>query len=243
MLTKRHASALRLVAAAVLGGAYSFILLLRHLPAAVNGLSKVMAAVVILLVAFRFYRIKSFLSALLIFLFTNFVFLGVIIGSILLLHTESVKVNNGVVYFDISARVLLACALGAYVISLLIIRLYNRHMASRELFWVTVEKDGRRASFFAFADTGNRLREPFSDAPVMVVDSDKVKALTAIGGRRVIPAATIGGVGCYEAFRPDRLIIKTKNGEEVVDNVYIALSEHLKAEAYAAVFNPEILSV
>ncbi len=242
-LTKRRAQTLRLVIASAIGGLYSFIILLRHLPAAVNVLTKALAAVVIILAAFRFYRVKSFFRALSVFLFTNFIFLGVIIGCVLLLHAERIKVNNGVAYFDISARGLLACALTAYVASLMIIRWYNRRTASRELFWVTVEKDGKSASFFAFADTGNRLREPFSDAPVMVVDRERVKALCAKDSLRIIPAGTIGGTGCYEAFRPDRVVIKTGKGEEVVDNVYIALSEHLKTDSFAAVFNPEIISV
>lgn len=242
-LTKRHAVTIRLVLASVLGGLYSFILLVRHLPAAVSVLTKVATAVVILLIAFRYYRLKSFLHTLPVFLFANFVFLGITVGCILLFHAERIKVNNGVAYFDIGARSLIGCGLVAYVLSLVILRLYNRHTASKELFWVTAEKNGKSVSFFAFADTGNRLREPFSDAPVIVADSDKVKALSPSGERRIIPAATIGGTGYYEAFRPDRLVIKTEKGEEVVDHVYIALSDHIKAETYAAVFNPDILSV
>lgn len=242
-LTKRRAQTLRLVLASVLGGVYSFILLVPHLAAPVSVLSKAAASVLILLAAFRFYRVKSFFHALMIFLFTNFIFLGVIVGCILLLHAERIKVNNGVPYFAIGARGLLLCAAAAYAVSLLIIRLYNRRTATRELFWVTVEKDGKSASFFAFADTGNRLREPFSDAPVMVVSCEKLKRLSVHEGKRIIPARTIGGAGYYEAFRPDSVVIKTAGGEEVVDNVYIALSEHLTADDYAAVFNPEILSV
>ena len=242
-LTKRRAKTMRLVLASALGGGYSFLLLAPHLPAAVSVLSKVAAAAVILLTAFRFYRLKSFVRALFLFLFTNFVFLGITVGCILLLHADRIKVNNGVPYFAIGARGLLLCAVTAYALSLLVIRLYNRHTAKNELYWMTAEKDGKSVSFFAFADTGNRLREPFSDAPVIVVDGDKIKTLAAAGDRRLIPAATIGGTGCYEAFRPDRLVIKTAQGEEIVDNVYLALSDHLKTDAYAAVFNPEILSV
>jgi len=234
---------LRLVAASAAGGAYSFILLARHLPAAVSVLSKVLAAIAILLIAFRFYRVKHFLRSLLVFLFSNFVFLGVTVGSILLLHAERIRVNNGVAYFDIGARGLIGCALVAYGLSVIVIRLYNRHVAKSQLFWVTAEKDGNSVSFFAFADTGNRLREPFSGVPVIVADSETVLPLAPDGEKRIIPASTVGGRGYYEAFRPDRLRIRTDKGEEIVDNVYIALSDHLKAEDYSAVLNPEILSV
>ena len=242
-LTKREAKTDRLVLASAAGGLYSFILLAGRLPAAVSAASKLAAAVVILLLALRFYRVKSFLATLLIFLFVNFVFLGVTVGVYLLFRSEQIKVKNGVVYFDIGARGLLGCAFLAYLLSAVIVRIYNRRTAKNALFWVTVKKDSRSASFFAFADTGNRLREPFSGAPVMVADSEKAAPVAADCQTRMIPAATIGGTGCYQAFKPDCIIIKTDKGEETVDNVYVALSENMKADGYSAVFNPEILNV
>ena len=242
-LTKRGAKTARLVLASAAGGAYSLIILADKLPAAVSFLSKLTAAVVMLLIAFKFYRLKSFFITLVVFLFANFLFLGIIIGLYFIFRSELIAVNNSVVYFDIGARGLLGCAFIAYLLSCLIVRLYNRRVSSNEIYTITAVKNGKSITLFAFADTGNRLREPFSNAPVIVAEGNRVSEFSADFEKRLIPASTVSGRAFLEAFKPDELTIKTAKGEEKIDNVYIALWEDMKNEAYSAVFNPEILSL
>lgn len=93
----------------------------------------------------------------------------------------------------------------------------------------------------AFLDTGNKLREPFSNAPVIIVDSSKISA----DGKntRLVPVSTVNGVGFLTAFKPDKIILKSAKGEEVIENAYIALSNDVKDENYSAILNYDILSV
>ena len=219
------------------------IILADELPPAVTVLSKIAAAAVILLIAFRFYRVKSFLIALLVFLFTNFLFLGIIIGIYLIFKSDLIAVNNSVVYFNIGARGLLFCAFIAYLFSCIIVRLYNRRLAKDEVYTLHLENGGISVTLLAFADTGNKLREPFSNAPVIVARGDKLR--DAVGGSttRLIPASTVNQTSFLTAFKPEKLTIKTDKGEEVIENVYIALSDEMKNDCYSAVINPEILSI
>lgn len=45
------------------------------------------------------------------------------------------------------------------------------------------------------------------------------------------------------AFKPDKIILKSSKGREVIENAYVALSDDIKDDKYSAVLNPEILSV
>ena len=187
-------------------------------------------------------RLKSLGAALLLYLFSSLVFLGIIIGIYFVFKSNRIAVNNGTVYFDIGARGLLLSAFFAYVIACAVVRVYNRRVSSGEIYTLKIERQGQSVTLFALADNGNRLREPFSGDSVIVVKSEKVSAL-APENMRLIPASTVSSSSYLQAFKPDRVEIKNNRGVKTANAVYVALSDSLCSEDYSAVFNPEILSV
>ncbi len=231
-----------MIAASAVGGGYSMIILV-DLPPALSAVLKIAVGLLIVGLAFRFYRLKSFFIAAGIFVFSSFVFLGVTVGIYMLFKTEAIAVKNSTVYFDIGARGLLLCAFFAYAVSSLIVRLYNRSLAKGEMYMLKIENGGKSVSALALADTGNKLREPFSGKSVIVVKSDLVKDIFDRKSLRLIPAATVNSVSYLEAFKPDRVVVKNSNGEEVIDGAYVALSDEIKNGSCSAVINPEILSL
>ena len=239
-LTKREVKTLRLVFSSVFGGAYSMIIL-ADIPFYLSVISKLTSALIIVFIAFGFKRLKRFAAACLIFLFSSFVFLGIISGIYLIFRSPLIAVNNGAVYFDISARGLLLCAFISYLLSCIVIRLYNRKLEKGEVCPMKIINGGKTVSLTALTDTGNKLREPFSDSPVIVADGEKVKSVFSEKTLRLIPASTVSSSTYLMAFKPDKIIIKTKNGEREIENAYVALSTEMKDSPCSAVINPEIL--
>lgn len=128
-LCKEQAKTARLVLAAFIGGAYSLVLLFDKLAFAVSLLGKVSAACVIVFAAFGKRPFWLFIKNVAVFMFVNFVFLGVIIGGWMIFKPTGVVINNSTVYFDVSVKILLASAAAAYAATVLIIRLYNRRIS------------------------------------------------------------------------------------------------------------------
>ena len=241
--SKRCPKTFRLVISSFLGGAYSLIILIKSIPIVVLALSKLIIVLLLILISFGFSRVKSFASMILIFLFCNFVFLGIISGIQLIFKSDRIKINNGEVYFDIGARQLLLTALFAYVISLLIIRLYNNRLSAGEIYSIVIFNNSKTVSAFALSDTGNKLREPFSDSPVIIVKKSVAVGLFDEENARLIPASTVSGNSFLEGYKADYVLIKTPKGTERIENVYIALSDEIDSKSFSAVLNPEILSV
>ncbi len=240
--TKKETKTSRFLLASAIGGVYSFVILF-DLPTVVVALSKALAAGVIVAAAFRFLRVKSFLAAYAVFFFTNYVFLGIVYGLTLAFKTPYIMLDNGTVYVNIGARGLLASAFFAYIVSCLAVRIYNRRLAAGQIYTLTVENGGNTAKLYAFSDTGNKLREPFSDAPVIIADKRKVESLVAPDKVRIIPASTVNSNSFMLSFRPERVTVHTANGAEELQNVYIALSDDMHSDTFSAIINPEILSV
>ena len=138
-LTKQPGRTGRLCIAAMLGAAYSLILLRRAAYLGSGCSRKIAVALVLVLAAFGFGSVKKYLRCLLCFLAANFVLLGFIVGVWLLFRPRRIVVKNSAVYFDLPARTLLLLALAAYVLALLILRLYEKHAGRRALLELTVD--------------------------------------------------------------------------------------------------------
>lgn len=238
-LAKENSKLVRLVLASFAGAAYSLVILFDELDFAVSLLGKLAAACLIVLIAFRRSGLKCFAKNTAIFFFVNFVFVGIMVGLWMIFKPAGIVINNSTVYFDVSATALLISAFIAYVISAVIIRIYNNKTAKNELYQLTVYYDGQKCSFFAFADSGNNLREPFSDYPVIVADENLFKDVPC---SRVIPVSTVNGEGILKAFKPEKVVISTSRGSGELSRVYIALSKNVKKGEYQGIINPKSVS-
>ena len=125
------------------------------------------------------------------------------------------------------------------VLALLILRLYEKHAGRQALLELTIDTGARQVRCFALADSGNRLREPFSGAPVIVA---RRSLFPDTETPRVIPYQTVGGEGMLTAFRPHRVTVHSGKRRGTVGEVYVALSEHIQNEDYQAVVDPKIFS-
>lgn len=238
-LAKENSKISRIVLASFAGAAYSLVILFDELDFAVSLLGKLAAACLIVLIAFRRSGFKNFVKTTAIFFFVNFVFVGIMVGLWMIFKPSGIVINNSTVYFDVSASALLVSAFIAYVISAVIIRIYNNKTAKNELYNITVYYDGRKYSFFAFADSGNNLREPFSDFPVIVADENLFKDVKC---SRIIPVSTVNGEGILKAFKPEKVVISTSRGSGELSRVYIALSSNVKKGEYQGIINPKSVS-
>lgn len=240
---KRKPKAIRLILSSFFGGAYSLIILVDKLPFFITFLSKMISAMIMLLIAFSFYRLTSFFKTFLVFMFSSFVLLGIVVGLYFITGSNSIAINNSTVYFDISARALLLSAFLAYIISCIIVRLHNKSLSKDEIYNIEIFNDGKSIKACALVDTGNKLVEPFSNSPVVIVKKDKAESIVGSSQIRYIPATTVSGETLLNAFKPDKIIIKSAGVSEVVENVYVALSDDIDSSTFSAVINPEIISI
>ena len=242
-LLKKSPPLYRLLIAAAAGGAYSFVIFADKMAFATGFAAKLAAACIMVLISQRFYSVFSFFKAVGVFFFSNMLFLGIISALWFAFKPEGVVVNNSSIYFNVSAGVLLFSALAAYLITAVVLRIVNSCNASKQIYSLKIECGSESVSVFALADTGNKLREPFSGAGVIIVNSKEVEKIAKGRAQRVIVCKTVSGSSCMNAFKPDRVIVKTGKKEVELGEVYIALSSNaLENSEFSAVINPKIIS-
>lgn len=237
-LVKAVVKAYRILAGAFVGALYSLIIFIPNFNVIATVAGRFLISLLIVFVTFGFKRMMPFLKAVICFYFSNLIFLGVILALWLTLKPNGIIINNDIVYFDIPTGVLLFLALISYVLSILIIKLYNYTISKKEIYSLTVIKNGCEYHFYAFLDSGNRLTEPFSNYPVIIVDESKLSFET----ERIIPYNTVGGEGMLKAFRADKVIISNGKKSCECDKVYIALS-NVDSKDFSAILNPQLLNI
>lgn len=238
LLLKRDKKIIHLLFASAVGGLYSLVILADNLNFLVTAMGKILASFLIVFIAFGFVRLTVFLKSALLFYFSNLVFLGIIVAIQLIFKSSGIALNNGTVYFDISAKILLLSALFAYLISVAVIKIYNHTIEKKQIYSVTIDKNGRTTHLYALSDSGNKLKEPFSDYPVIVADKSKI----SFNAERVVPYNTVGGEGVLQAFKPDKVVISNGKNSFETDRVYIAMSS-VESKDFSAIINPEILNI
>ncbi|MDR1364571.1 MAG: sigma-E processing peptidase SpoIIGA [Oscillospiraceae bacterium] len=227
----------RLVFGALLGAIYSIYIIFPSPGMLLSILVKVLMAISIVYVSFGISKVfKSFLC----FLVINLAFAG--FSSIIwdVLNVNCMLVHNHVVYFGISPLILVCSTLVAYIIIELINRIIGKHSCEKAFYHIKVAISEKYAVFDACLDTGNNLKEPFSNLPVILVNKSCIKNILPsdvnfedtnmmeksslkLGKKlRLIPFGTILGEGTLLAFKPDNVVIETKSGN-INREAYIAI--------------------
>lgn len=242
-LLKRNSKVWRLLLGALAGAAYSLIILVPEMSFIFSFLGKFVSAAIIVAVSFRFSSIKAFFKGFLFFFASSFIYVGIMIAVWLTFKPNGLVINNASIYFNISPRLLIFSSLLAYIISTLIIKIHNRVTAKNALYQLEIFNHEKKIFVTAFVDTGNKLREPFSNAPVIVIDEEEAKPLLMAEGLRIIPYHTINGEGMLKAYPAEKVIIRSNGLEIPLFHQYIAISNHPFQGEYKALIHPELLNI
>lgn len=241
----------RLVAAAAFGAASCCSILL-PLSAWLAAVWKLLAAVCMVLIAFRWEGTLPFVKRLAVLCVLSTVFAGVSMALYLFAAPAGFYVIGGVVYYDISPLLLIALT----VISYGAIRLYDRFTRKNEprgrAYRLHVQRNGQSICLRALYDSGNNLSEPFSGAPVAVAAFEAVRPLLSPAEQetvrsmwkatvpihtdgvrlRAVPYHTVSGGGLLPALCPDRLQLEGTTGTRDVTGAYLGVCETLGRGEY-----------
>ena len=233
----------RLFAGAAIGAVCSLMILAPELHPALSFLIRLALSAGIVVTAFRWNGLKQFLRETAAFYLVSFAFAGFMLILWYLFSPQGMILKNSVVYFDVSPLTLIFLTVLSYLVILLISRLTGRR-APKELYCrIRIECSGRSCECGAKLDTGNSLREPFSNYPVAVAYGPSIAPVIPPSdslNMRLIPFRAVAGGGLLKAFRPDKLTIACGGRTVEVRDVYVAVAQERLGEC-DALLNPDLL--
>jgi stage II sporulation protein GA (sporulation sigma-E factor processing peptidase) len=263
-----------LCAGAVMAGLYSLLVFVAQFRVYLNIFAAVLIIVLGIVICFRPRNVKelAILTGLAhvaafalggvgmaLFYFTN---IGDMFGNMLAVSTQ-----------NFSIKLLLASSCIFYILIRLFSR-WSKNLAIRKqaFYPVKISCDGDDANLTALVDTGNSLRDPLTQAPVIIAEFNAIQQFlpdslklvfyekkeddldawvnglndAAFAGRvRMIPFASLGSQnGMLFGFRPDKVEVINDNKTDTFKDVVVGIYNHNFSNEgkYQGLLSPEMVT-
>ncbi len=271
---RRNASNLRIFTGALIGAIYVVALLLLPDSSVYYTIeAKILLSLVIVAVTFSPGKISSFIKVLAVFYLSTFVFAGAAFAFIYF-NPAGGFVKNGVIYMfrDSKWTTLVLSLLTAVIVVRVFWEVIQFKFGKEKLIFpvlITFDKNSIRLS--ALVDTGNSLKDPLTNMPVVVVEFAAIKnilpeeikkifdhnkeddlntvtdAVTNSGWHsrfRLIPFTSLGKEnGMLLGFKPDYIEIGEEDEKKDVSDVIVGIYNRAlsRNEKYRALLSPELI--
>ncbi|EPR13062.1 sigma-E processing peptidase SpoIIGA [Ruminiclostridium papyrosolvens] len=273
--SRYRTSTLRLFAGAIIGALYVGIIIIEpDIKVFYTTLAKILLSFFIIAVTFSPRKIMTFIKTLVIFYISTFIFAGAALA-FLFFNEQGGFVKNGIVYvFGQSKWSLMFFSLVTVGIIIKIFMEVIQSKFTREnlLIPVKIAFDNRKIGFPALVDTGNSLKDPLTNNPVMVVEFNALEELLPIEIKnifknskeddlscvtttistskwfsrfRLIPFSSLGKEnGMLIGFKPDFIEIGEEEEKRDVKNVIVGIYNRSlsRNEKYKALLGPELVA-
>lgn len=162
---------IRLIIASIIGAIYAIVAYISILKIYSCIILKIILSIIIVYIAFNPQTVKKMLKQLLLFYLTSFVFGGAAFSLIYIVKPQNIIMRNGVYVGTYPLKIaLLGAALGFAVI-ILSFKIIKTKLSKKSLLCnVKINMDKKQIETVAMIDTGNLLKDPISNTPVIVVE-------------------------------------------------------------------------
>lgn len=240
MMTKTKSNKSRLFLSSLIGSLYILVAVFPLFEFMGRFIIKFLVSVLMIIVAFSPEKFNVFLKQISAFYLVSFAFAGTIMGVYYIINNNTLLTK--ISFSDTSELIrYLTIGIGLAIILIYYIFKYHRSRIHKESFLtdITICLNDRKANLTALIDTGNSLKEPISQKPVIIAEYNALreilpeklrkmyveerdldlntiaKVMEEIGDDiklRLIPFKSIGNEnGILIGFKPDSISIYLEN--------------------------------
>ena len=171
IISKAQIKQKKLIAGALIGAIYSIIYYLLKLKLYSNCIIKIILSIVIIYVAFNSNSFKDLLKKVLLFYLTSFVFGGSAIAIIYMVNSQNITIQNGVLVGSYTLKTVLIGIVVAYFTIIFALKIIKTKISKKDLICeIAVTLNNKEIKTKALIDTGNLLKEPITNMPVIVME-------------------------------------------------------------------------
>lgn len=171
LVLKEKIKTARLLFASLLGAIYSIVAYMSILKIYSSIILKIILSIVIVYVAFNPQTIKKMWKYILIFYLTSFVFGGVTFALIYIVKPQDILMKNGLFLGTYPLKTIMLGAIVAFVLIITAFTVVKSKITKKDMFCeIEIGLNEKKIETKAMLDTGNLLKEPITNTPVIVVE-------------------------------------------------------------------------
>ena len=262
---------IRLILASLLGAGYSIIAYIGIIKVYSSIILKIILSVLIIYIAFNPQNIKKMCKDLLLFYLVSFVFGGAAFALIYIIKPQNILMKNGLFLGTYTLKTVMLGAIVAFCIIIGAFAIIKNKISKKDMFCeIEILINQKKIKTKAMIDTGNMLKEPITNVPVIVVEHillyscmpkeilNNLKEIMGgdfknipcdiqekyISKLKLIPFSSLGKQnGMLIGIRPEYVKVITDEQEKINKNVIIGIYEKslTKKGEYQALIGIELL--
>ena len=257
-IQKNDMSQIRLIISSIFGGIYAIVSYLNIIPIYSNFFMKILLSIIMVYIAFNPQNYKKMLKTILLFYLTSFVMGGCALALLYIINPQNINFENGVLIGTYPLKVTIIAGIIGFIVIQIAFRINKRQVKKKDMYCkLEVVINKKIAKIKAYVDTGNMLKEPITNIPVIIVEKEKIKNLInidldkIIGGDsqninkikfRIIPFNSIGKQnGMLIGIKPDFVKVMFEDNEKYIEDVIIGIYDKKINKEYSALIGLELL--
>lgn len=171
IILKEKIKIIRLLSSSLIGAIYSVVSYMSILEIYSSMILKIILSIVIVYVAFNPQTIKKLWKDILIFYLTSFVFGGAAFALIYVVKPQDILMKNGLFLGTYPLKTIILGAIIAFAIILTAFTVVKSKITKKDMFYeIEINLNGKKIETTAMLDTGNQLKDPLTNTPVIVVE-------------------------------------------------------------------------
>lgn len=171
IVLKNKKSHLRFFLASLLGAIYTIISYTSALEVYTSIILKILLSIIIVYIAYNPQTMKKMWKDTVIFYLVSFVFGGVAFSLIYIVKPQEVLMKNGLFLGTYPLKTIALGTIVAFILIILTVKIIKTKISKKDMFCdieIKINEEVIRTK--AMVDTGNLLREPITNTPVIVVE-------------------------------------------------------------------------
>lgn len=271
IILKINPRTVRVILSSAIGSIYAIITYVTEMPIYTSVISKALLAIIMVYVAFNPQNIKKMWKQVAIFYLTSFVFGGVTLYLIYYIKPQEILTRNGIFIGDYVLKVIMLGAIVAFIMIKISLKIIKTKIMPKDMYCrIKFKLNEKIIEAIAMIDTGNLVKEPITNTPVVIVESTLLEDVLPIqilnnlekilGGDfsqiseemqekyisklRCIPFSSLGKQnGMLLGIRADEIQVEIDDEKHITNNVIIGIYDKslTKRGEYRALVGIELL--
>ena len=271
-ILKKKVKHIRLIISALIGGIYSILAYVQILQIYSNIICKFILSIVMVYIAYKPKSAKELARNIIFFYLISFVFGGTAFALLYFVKPQEILIKNGVYVGTYPLKIAVLGGIVGFTIMVIAMKCRKVKLTKKDRFCkIYLYVENKCVEMTAILDTGNMLKDPISNRPVIIVEKEKMKDIfpniildnlsNIVGGDmpkelyedenmkyitkfRVIPFKSIGKEnGLLLGFKVNKVGIEINETVKTINDVIVGIydSKLSKKETYSALIGIDIL--
>lgn len=265
-ILKSQFKIIRTFLSSLIGSVYAVLTYVTAMEIYSSILLKIILSMSMVYIAFNSKNLKSFFKQLIIFYLTSFTFGGVAFAFVYFVNPQNILLEKGVLITTYPIKIILVAGIIGFLIITTAFKNIKGKLRKKDMFCnIKIIINSKSVYVKAIIDTGNFLKEPITQTPVVVVQKDVLKGVIPsyileniediINGKsvnlyeyiskiRIIPFTSLGKEnGVLLGIKADKILVEAEDKYIDINNVIIGIYDGIleKNKRYMALLGLELL--